>query len=469
MISNSLQNLLTTEQIRKIIQIVVVAGVLLLAAGIAYMQPGTMVLAAVVGLPIAIIGGLRLIRWPQVGLLLLVFAAVSIPIQVPPLGIVSAIMIGLVGWWVVDMVVVKREVKLVISPTIPPLLLFSAVVVLSFIVGQLPWFSVTQVPLDAQIAGVAIFLLSFAAFILVAHQVRDLKWLKWMTFLFIICAAPAVILDTNILPRSQYILWYMYNSNTMGSSLLWVWLVVMMLSQALFNSKLALPWRVALIALTLARLYVALFQTRAWTSGWAPVLVALVAMIWVARPRWAMPLSMIGGAAAIVMFEQIYNMVVIGDNEYSTITRLEAWKIVAKIASVNPILGLGPGNYRSYTVLYPILGWYVEFNSHNNYVDIFAQTGILGLICYFWFFIVVARLGLRLRNRVPAGGFTQAFVYGAIGGLVGTLFAGVLGDWVLPFVYNIGIYGLRGSIFAWLFLGGLVAIEQMLAKNVPLD
>ncbi|MFZ1396928.1 MAG: O-antigen ligase family protein, partial [Candidatus Promineifilaceae bacterium] len=197
--------------------------------------------------------------------------------------------------------------------------------------------------------------------------------------------------------------------------------------------------------------------------------VALAVTIWVARPRFAVPMSMVGGATLIVMFQQIFNAVVIGDNEYSTITRLEAWKIVAEIASVNPILGLGPGNYRNYTVLYPILGWYVRFNSHNNYVDIFAQTGILGLVCYFWFFFMVARLGLRLRTQVPHGGFTQAFIFGALGGLAGSLFAGVLGDWVLPFVYNVGVYGMRGSIFAWLFLGGLVAIEQMLARNVPLD
>ncbi|MBK7896860.1 MAG: O-antigen ligase family protein [Anaerolineaceae bacterium] len=467
--TSNLQNLLTTEQIRTIVRVVVITGVLLLSAGIAYLQPSTMILAAVLGLPLAIVGGVGLIRWPQIGLILLVLGAVAVPFQVPPLGIVAAILIVLLGWWIVDMVAIRREILLVTSPTIPPLLLFSAVVVLSFIVGQLPWFSVTQVPFDAQIAGVSIFLLSFAAFILVAHQIRELKWLKWMTYLFFICVAPAVILSTNILPRSQYYLWSLYNYNMMGSSLLWVWLVVMMFSQAVFNRKLALPWRVALFVLTLLRLYVGLWQTRVWTSGWAPVLVALAVTIWVARPRFAVPMSMVGGATLIVMFQQIFNAVVIGDNEYSTITRLEAWKIVAEIASVNPILGLGPGNYRNYTVLYPILGWYVRFNSHNNYVDIFAQTGILGLVCYFWFFFMVARLGLRLRTQVPHGGFTQAFIFGALGGLAGSLFAGVLGDWVLPFVYNVGVYGMRGSIFAWLFLGGLVAIEQMLARNVPLD
>ena len=34
-------------------------------------------------------------------------------------------------------------------------------------------------------------------------------------------------------------------------------------------------------------------------------------------------------------------------------------------------------------------------------------------------------------------------------------------DWVLPFTYNIGLSGFRTSMLAWMFLGGLVSIEQI--------
>jgi hypothetical protein len=37
----------------------------------------------------------------------------------------------------------------------------------------------------------------------------------------------------------------------------------------------------------------------------------------------------------------------------------------------------------------------------------------------------------------------------------------MLGDWVLPFTYNVGLNGFRASMLAWLFLGGLVSLEQM--------
>jgi hypothetical protein len=43
--------------------------------------------------------------------------------------------------------------------------------------------------------------------------------------------------------------------------------------------------------------------------------------------------------------------------------------------------------------------------------------------------------------------------------------AAVLVDWVLPFVYNIGMKGFRGSMLAWIFLGGLLAIEGCLGRG----
>lgn len=40
----------------------------------------------------------------------------------------------------------------------------------------------------------------------------------------------------------------------------------------------------------------------------------------------------------------------------------------------------------------------------------------------------------------------------------------LLADWILPFVYNIGFPGFQASVLVWLFMGGLVALEQIEAK-----
>ena len=74
------------------------------------------------------------------------------------------------------------------------------------------------------------------------------------------------------------------------------------------------------------------------------------------------------------------------------------------------------------------------------------------------------RLGWELRSRVSSG-FARAYVYGALGGWVATLASGMLVDWFLPYVYNIGLTGFRGSMLPWLFLGGLVSIEYMVRRQ----
>ena len=93
-------------------------------------------------------------------------------------------------------------------------------------------------------------------------------------------------------------------------------------------------------------------------------------------------------------------------------------------------------------------------------MDIVAQTGLVGLVCFLWIMWEIGWLGWSLRKQVPAG-FAQAYVYGALGGLAGMVVAGMFGDWVLPFFYNIGLNGFRSSMLGWLFLGGLVSLSQM--------
>jgi len=78
-----------------------------------------------------------------------------------------------------------------------------------------------------------------------------------------------------------------------------------------------------------------------------------------------------------------------------------------------------------------------------------------------WFIWVFTKHVLSLRKTAPEG-FARAYVIGALGGLAGTLAAGMLGDWIIPFVYNIGFTGFRASMLGWIFLGGMVAIGQII-------
>jgi hypothetical protein len=96
---------------------------------------------------------------------------------------------------------------------------------------------------------------------------------------------------------------------------------------------------------------------------------------------------------------------------------------------------------------------------------VIAQTGMLGLVCFLWLFFEVWRVGWAIRDKVPDS-FARAYIIGSLGGLVGTLVSGMLGDWILPFIYNVGLHGFRSSVFIWLFLGGLIALEEIYRNSI---
>lgn len=400
---------------------------------------------------------LLFMRWPPLGLVA-VIGSIIIPFSGPSNSNATYALVGLLlGLWLIDMLALHREVKMVPSKTILPLLIFVVVAILAFGAGQLPWYTFAQpAPMGAQLAGLATYMLSAAAFLLVAHQIRDLKWLQWMTWLFLIIATIHILGE--LAPGVKQFTRRFFVGGATGS-LFWTWLVAMAFSQAIFNRSLHPGWRLALGGLVIATFYVGYILNEDWKSGWVPPVFCVVAIFAIHFWRIALLLAPLG----IIPFSRLISYGIASD-EYSYSTRVDAWTIVLEITKVNPILGLGPSNYRWYTPLFPIRGWSVQFNSHSQYVDIIAQTGLLGLACFAWFFGIVGWLGWQLLERVPPG-FARAYVYGALGGLAGTLVAGALGDWILPFFYNITLGGFRASVLAWLFLGGLVALEQMYINN----
>ena len=358
----------------------------------------------------------------------------------------------LLGLWLLDMVVRKREIRLVSSRTMWPLFAFVIVAIFSFGIGQFSWFTfASHAPLGAQLGGLSIVVFSAGTFLLVANQVRDLYWLSRMTWVFLAFAVLAIVVG-GVLPALGLPTGHLIQP---AGSVYFIWVVAIAFSQAAFNRDLQPGWRLALGGLVLITLYDLLFLRFFNKSGWLPSLVCIAAIIGFRSWRAGITLALVGTLSA----GYLATVAVASDN-YSLATRFDAWLIMAEIIKINPIWGLGFANYYWYTPLFPIRGYAVSFNSHNNYVDIVAQTGLVGLACFLWFFWEVGWLGWRLRERMPTG-FAQAYVYGALGGLVGTVAAGMLGDWVLPFFYNIGLTGFRTSMLAWLFLGGLVSLEQM--------
>ena len=412
---------------------------------------------------VPLVAGLVLaFRRPQLWLILIIPISLLVPLGIrtssqTDLNIGLIALIALVAV-VLFRAALGRERFLPESGVVAPLLVFMAVAILSFLAGQIKWHPLANLaPLWAQLGGLSTFVLSALALLLVGSQVRELRVLELMTWIFLGIGA-VIILGRLIPDLSRFPAVAAANGAT--GSLLWIWLVALAFGQAVYNDNLSRWYKVPLMLLVLAVFYLNLIGGRRWASGWIPPLIALLVIIWVGSPKLGASATAIAAPLAILNARRLVDFVMVGDNQYSLITRLEAWEILAEIVRLNPILGLGPANYYWYAPLYPILGYSVRFNSHNNYVDMIAQIGLVGLAIFAWLVWSITKLAWSLRLRVPLG-FARAYVLAAIGGLAGTLIAGMFGDWIIPFVYNVRLDGMRASLVGWLFLGGLVALEQM--------
>jgi len=429
-----------------------VVGELLLIAALAYIASQRQ-LTLVLILPLCVGVILAFLRWPSLGLIVASGAGLIVPYLGPSGLNVTMILISLlIGLWLLNMLVNQRPLQLVPSRTVWPLLSFLGIAVISFGVGQLPWLTFAlHAPLGAQLGGLSIIVLSAGTFLLVANQIHDLRWLSRLTWTFLAIGALYVLIRS-VLPALGL---STRNFFQPVGTVFWIWLIAMAFSQATFNKDLHPGWRLALNGLVLVTLFFLFFLKFGDKSGWLSSFICIAVII--AARSWRAGLALVPVAilAALYMWSGL-----ISTDEYSISTRFDAWSIMAQIIKINPIMGLGFANYYWYTPFFPIRGYAVSFNSHNNYVDIVAQTGLVGLVCVLWIFWEVGWLGWWLRERVPAG-FAQAYVYGALGGLTAMVVAGMLGDWILPFFYNIGLNGFRSSMIGWLFLGGLVSLEQM--------
>ncbi|MEZ4712096.1 MAG: O-antigen ligase family protein [Caldilineaceae bacterium] len=418
----------------------------------------TKLLMLLPALPFGIAAMLVLLRKPLWGLVALV-ATIIVPIDGPS-GVNASMGLTalLLGLWLLKMVAETRRFAIFQSPAVMPLVIFTLVQVLSFLVGQLPWYSLApHAPLGAQLGSMTLYILSFGLFLYAANQVDDIVWLKRLTFLYI--GVGFLYIFKWMLPPWGPVADALFTRGAFGS-LLWMWLVILSFSQAVYNRDLPPLRRLALVGVLLATLYVCVFKLWDWNSGWMPACVAIGVILLASIPRLGIFVSALAMIGIIYKLQDVFQSMMGGDNAYSLSTRLEAWGIVWDISTPNLVLGLGPANYYWYTPLFPIRGWSVSFNSHSQYIDLIAQSGFLGLFCFIWFFGVVGVLAWRLRNRVEDG-FSYAFTLGAIGGVAGTFTSAALGDWVLPFFYNIGMTGFRTSMLSWLFLGGFMALYHM--------
>jgi hypothetical protein len=421
-------------------------------------------------------GFLLLLQEPGLGLVALAALSFTVPFTfgtgtevalTPPVFLIALV----AGAWLVDSLR-RGELRLPASRTVLPLLLFVLAGLVSLLAGRATWDPLVPQPgnlLLVQLGQWGIFALSAVIFLLTSDLGQRGRWLEMAVWTFL-ALGTVVILEFYLPPLRRLLGW---SSPVMASrSMFWTWLPALAVGQLLFNRRLRPLIRLWLVGLLAAAAFAAWFRLNDWVSGWAPFTVAALAAVWLRVWQRNRTNGLVIGVVLIIVAVLLYPLVFThaggeAELDLSWGGRQTLYQVVFDVVKDHPVLGLGPAAYRYHAVTrWLSLGvgraLYLDprVSSHNNYIDLYAQLGLVGLGLFLWFLVEVGRLGWRLAPRFEDD-FREGYVQGALAGLAGTLVAMMLADWFLPLVHNIGFPGFRTSALAWMFLGGLVALEQV--------
>lgn len=414
-------------------------------------------LAAVIGLAplgvIAFLGMVQQLEWGVIAILATAaFVRFTLPTGTESRIVASMAVAGVVMVvWVAQMVVVKRELRLTSSPVNLPLLGFIGAAVISLV-----WSTAFRDPLVVvwssfpfvQLASLVVMVLLPAVFLLVANTIRDVRWLKGMVGLMLLVGVLGLVKDFGRLPLPVNIL-----------GLFPMWAVAISGALAAFDRRL--PWwqRICLSLLTLGWVWYGYGRKVWWVISWAPSF-AVLSVIAVMRSRWLIILVVVALVIVGIRYAQTR-----AQSEFaeSGRTRLAAWAQNWKVTTHHWLFGTGPAGYAAYYMsYYPTTG----MATHSNYIDLLAQTGIVGLTFYLWFFGALVwkgyQLCLLLRGQ---GGFEEALANAAFAGAVGSMAAMALGDWLIPFAYTNTIAGFDYIVYSWLFLGAIPVLEVLARRK----
>ncbi len=346
---------------------------------------------------------------------------------------------------------------------------FLAACLVSWVVGYGIWDWMVQVNKNifvVQAGQFAIYALSLAAMLLAYQQnlkEKDLKLWTWIVIAIGIGSMAIEILTGSVFTR-----------NRLGiTGTLYVLPVVLATAQLVFNPDLKFTQK-AVCILVLLIWGDWILNNLVWKGGWLPALLGLVLLTFFRSWKLFLFGLLLFAILTLANLEFLTNTLIAPEVASTSAIRPIIWMdILRMVLPRSPLLGLGLVNYMYYwydpTFVSQariaagsafINNYVFVIPSHNMFVDIFAQTGLLGLGLFLWLVGAVLRVLYRNTQRLQPG-FQRAFTIGMTAGFLAMLVNSFwFADWLMPFVYNINITGFRQSVYAWILLGGALTISS---------
>ena len=253
---------------------------------------------------------------------------------------------------------------------------------------------------------------------------------------------------------------------------------------------------VAVIALATTSMHMVLTQSR---GGW--VSIGLVALLYVVvrfrSLRWArfIPVVLLVAALLAPVAELLFAGVRVDGERtlYDTVTdhlgrsweraattldesdpsrsmRILLWRNTASLIAAHPLLGVGPGNYESQVPAFRSVSDHRAWNeltgraehaayfAHNEYLEYWAEAGIVGLAAMVWLFAAILWRGWHFRRRRSEAGDPRLPV--VVAGCTGALGAALTHA---LFSFNLQD-AVSGTLF-WMIAGMLVGVTSDVGRG----
>ncbi len=212
----------------------------------------------------------------------------------------------------------------------------------------------------------------------------------------------------------------------------------------------ARSWRGRLLGLVALGLDIAAIGLTYSRSSWLGLVLAVVIFLVLMDWRFLPAMVVLGLAAIPILPESILNRILtIGNMEDSSARyRLAIWEDTGRLLKDYGLTGTGLGNdvmgrvFRHYPTLYD--GNY-PIHTHNNYLQMWGETGFFGLLAFLGLLLGQIKEGLRAFRRADKA--LRRILAAALGSFVGILAVSVVEyTWFYP----------RNMFLFW-FLFGVIA------------
>lgn len=169
---------------------------------------------------------------------------------------------------------------------------------------------------------------------------------------------------------------------------------------------------------------------------------------------------------ALGVIQKIGQTKAVGD-----LNRLIIWQDMLRVWSKRPLFGVGPGNVWPYDQVFthlPLLLRNFAHDglgvAHNGVLQVLAEVGPLGVVCYYAFAVIVAIMAIRLlrRSHAPEQRADRVLALVSLGLICGSVVADpVSGIFFLPPAQLGGWNALPRVLSTWLIFGCLIYKDQM--------